>query len=72
MLAPSAVGTLLLIIRSFTLDHGSIGGLSYGLRWGAYVLIILCIVQTVFALLRMRAAGDAMPWAQGSWQPDRR
>jgi len=72
VLAPSAVGTLLLIIRSFTLDHGSIGGLSYGLRWGAYVLIILCIVQTVFALLRMRAAGDAMPWAQGSWQPDRR
>ena len=65
VLALSALGTLLLIIRSFTLDHGSVGGFSYGLKWGAYVLMILCLVQTVFAFLRMRASGDAMPWAQG-------
>src|SRR3954451_15019598 len=64
VLALSALGTLLLVIRSFTLDHGDLGlGVSYGLRWGAYVLMILCVVQTVFAFLRMRAAGDAMPWA---------
>ena len=65
VLALSALGTVLLIIRSFTLDHGDLGGISYGLRWGAYVLMILCVVQTVFAFLRMRAAGDPMPWAQG-------
>ena len=65
----SALGTVLLIIRSFTLDHGDIGGLSYGLRWGAYVLMILCVVQTAFASLRMRAAGDAMPWTQGGAAP---
>ena len=65
VLALSGLGTLLLIIRSFTLDHGSVGGFSYGLKWGAYVLMILCLVQTAFAFLRMRASGDAMPWAQG-------
>lgn len=65
VLALSALGTLLLVIRSFTLDHGSVGGFSYGLKWGAYVLMILCLVQTAFAFLRMRASGDAMPWAQG-------
>lgn len=65
VLALSALGTVLLIIRSFTLDHGNIAGFSYGLKWGAYVLMILCVVQTAFAFLRMRASGDAMPWAQG-------
>ena len=65
VLALSALGTLLLVIRSFTLDHGRVGGFSYGLKWGAYVLMILCLVQTAFAFLRMRASGDAMPWAQG-------
>jgi Family of unknown function (DUF5336) len=70
VLALSAAGTVLLIIRSFTLDHGDIGGLSYGLRWGAYLLMILCVVQTAFAFLRMRAAGDAMPWAHGGAAPN--
>jgi Family of unknown function (DUF5336) len=69
VLALSAVGSVLLIIRSFTLDHGDIGGFSYGLKWGAYVLMVLCVVQTVFAFLRMRAAGEAMPWAHGGAAP---
>ena len=62
----AALGTLILIIRSFTLDHGKIGGFSYGLRWGAYVLIILCVVQTVFAVIKLRESGEAMPWEGGS------
>jgi len=70
VLALSGVGTVLLIIRSFTLDHGDIGGLSYGLKWGAYVLMILCVVQTVFAFLRMRESGEAMPWAHGGAAPN--
>ena len=69
VLALSALGTVLLIIRSFTLDHGNIGGLSYGLRWGAYVLMVLCVVQVVFAFLRMREAGESMPWAHGGTAP---
>jgi hypothetical protein len=69
VLALSGLGTVLLVIRSFTLDHGDVGGFSYGLRWGAYVLMILCVVQTAFAFLRMRASGDAMPWAHGGVAP---
>jgi len=63
--ALAAVGTLILIIRSFTLDHGKIAGFSYGLRWGAYVLMILCVVQTVFAAMKLRDSGEAMPWESG-------
>ena len=64
VLGLSALGTLLYIIRSFTLDHGDVGPLSYGLKWGAYVVILLCLAHTAFAFLRMRAAGEPMPWAQ--------
>lgn len=62
----SALGTVLIIIRSFTLDHGKIAGFSYGLRWGAYVLMILCLAQVVFAFLRVRERGDALPWEHRS------
>src|SRR5690242_1151784 len=65
VLALSGVGTVLLIVRSLTVDNGDIGGFSYGLRWGAYVLMILCVIQTAFAFLRMRASGENMPWAHG-------
>ena len=64
VLGLSALGTLLFIIRSFTLDSGDIGPLSYGLKWGAYVVMILCLAHTAFAFLRMREAGEPMPWAQ--------
>src|SRR4051794_5085115 len=70
VLALSAVGTVLLIIRSFTLDHGDIGGLSYGLRWGSCVLMVLGVGQTVCAVLRMRGAGAARPWARGGAAPN--
>ena len=69
VVALSGLGTLLLIIRSFTLDSGDIGPLSYGLRWGAYVLMIVCIVQTVFAVMRLRESGEAMPWHQSAAPP---
>jgi hypothetical protein len=62
VLGLAALGALLLIIRSFTLDSGDVAGFSYGLRWGAYILMILAVVQAVFAFLRTKDAGDAMPW----------
>lgn len=62
VLGLSGLGTLLYIIRAFTLDSGSVGGFSYGLKWGAYVTMILMIVQVVFAALRVRESGEAMPW----------
>jgi hypothetical protein len=62
VLGLSALGTLLYILRAFTLDSGNSSGFSYGLKWGAYVVMILALLQVVFAFLRTREAGDAMPW----------
>jgi hypothetical protein len=62
VLGLAALGTLLYIIRSFTLDTASGVGGSVGLKWGAYAVMILALLQTVFAFLRVREAGDAMPW----------
>jgi len=65
----SCLGTLLLIIRSFTAKHGSALGFSYGLRWGAYVLMILCLAQAVATVMRLRASGEAMPWEHPAAPP---
>lgn len=62
VLAASGVGTLILIIRSFTLESKSAGGASIGLEWSAYVLMILCVVQVAFAAMRFRESGEALPW----------
>jgi hypothetical protein len=58
---------LIFIIRTFTYESDSAdlpggGKVSAGLEWGAYVLIILAIVQAVFAYLRTKDSGDSMPW----------
>jgi hypothetical protein len=63
VLGLSGLGALLFIIRSFTFDSGDIGPLSYGLKWGAYVVMVLMVAQTAFAFMRVRASGEAMPWA---------
>jgi hypothetical protein len=63
VLGLSGLGALMFIIRSFTFDSGDIGPLSYGLKWGAYVVMILMVAQTAFAFMRVRAAGESMPWA---------
>jgi len=66
VLGLSALGTVLLIIRSFTLDSGHIAGFEYGLRWGAYVLMVLAVLHTFVAYMSTRASGEAMPWASSS------
>ena len=67
VLGLAVLGALIFIIRSFTYDSDStsvpgVGEASYGLKWGAYVLMLLALVQAVFAYLRTKDAGDAMPW----------
>ncbi len=62
----SGLATLLYILRSFTLKTASGGGASLGLKWGAYVTLVLMIVQLVFAVMKLRASGEAMPWARPS------
>lgn len=48
------VGATIVVIRSFTLEHGSVAGFDYGLRWGAYLLMAASVAQAVFALMRLR------------------
>lgn len=69
VLALSVVGAVLVVIRSFTLPSGSGFGISYGIRWGGYLLILVCIAQAVFALLRFRASGEAFPWQHAEAPP---
>lgn len=58
----AALGTLLIILRGFTYDTASAPGGSVGLKWGFYVVMIVCIAQVVFAVVRLRESGEAMPW----------
>lgn len=59
----SAVGALLVVVRSLNLPSASGPGASVGLRWGGWILLIACIVHAVLAVMRMRASGEPMPWA---------
>jgi hypothetical protein len=58
----AALGTLLIILRAFTYKTVSGVGGSVGLKWGAYVLMVICVIQVAFAVMRLRESGDAMPW----------
>ena len=58
----SVLGALLVVIRSLNLPSASGPGASVGLRWGGWILLIACIAHAVLAVLRMRAAGEEMPW----------
>lgn len=61
----AALGTLLLIIRAFTVGNEGITGVNVGVRWGGYVLFIAGIAEVVFALMGMRESGERVPWQQG-------
>jgi len=63
VVALDALGALILVIRTLTLDSGEILGLSIGPRWGAWVLMIAAIAQVVMAAMRFRASGEPVPWA---------
>jgi len=60
--ALAAVGTLLIILRGFTYDSASGPGASVGLKWGFWVMLIVCVAQVVFAVMRLRDSGESMPW----------
>jgi len=60
--ALAAIGTLLIVIRGFTYPHASGVGGSVGVKWGGYVLFIVCIVETVFAAMNFRESGEKVAW----------
>lgn len=69
VLALSALGAVLIVIRSFTLPSGSGLGIDYGIRYGGWLLIICAVVQAVFAALRFRATGESLPWQRPAAPP---
>jgi hypothetical protein len=58
--ALAALGTLLVILRAFTYDSG-VPGIDISVKWGAYVVFIAGIAETVFAILGMRESGEEIP-----------
>ena len=58
----AVVGFIILVIRSFTLDSGNFLGVDYGLRWGAWLLMLAALAEVAFAVLRFRESGESLPW----------
>lgn len=58
VLAASALGTLLVLLRFVTLPAFT------GLRFGAFLVLIAGLAETGCAFLAMRAASEPMPWEQ--------
>jgi hypothetical protein len=63
--ALSGLAVIFFILRWLVLPSETAFGItiSDSLQWGGYIEILLCIVVTAFALMRLRESGDAMPWA---------
>jgi uncharacterized protein DUF5336 len=63
------LGAVLYLIRLFTLpsdstDFGA-GKISYGVKWGGYLLLIIILVNAVFAVLNALSSEESKPWEQG-------
>lgn len=64
--ALAGLGTFLVILRALTYPHISVPGGSYGPKWGGYVLFIAGIVETVFAVMALRASGESVSFDRGT------
>ena len=60
--AAAGLGALLVILRAFTYPEGF--GLEVDPGWSGYVLMLLAIAETVFAVKTFRSSGEQMPWQQ--------
>ncbi len=60
ILAAAGVGTLLLILRPFTIGGGGFGA-SVGPGWSGWILFVTAIVFTVFAFLSFKESGEKIP-----------
>lgn len=58
--AAAGLGTLLLILRPFTIG-GYPTGISVGPGWSGWVLFVAAIALTVFAFLSFKASGEKIP-----------
>jgi hypothetical protein len=69
VLATSALGTLLVLIRWLTLPSGHYGiaGVSvasYGPSIGIILTIIAGLIETVIAVMMFRSSGEELPWTK--------
>lgn len=64
----AGLGALLLLLRAFTYstEAGEVPGFSIdvGPGWSGWLVILLAIAETVFAVLAFRASGETAPWQQ--------
>ena len=65
--AVAGLGTLLVILRAFTYPDGF--GIDVGPGWSGYVLMLLALVETAFAVLAFRTSGEQAPWQGGGGRP---
>ena len=61
--ALSVIGVICVFLRSVTLPSGQTFGVSYGMRFGGYLLIAVCVLHAVASCLRLTSSGEQMPWA---------
>jgi len=73
VLATSALGTLLVLIRWLTLPSGHYGfagvSASYGPSIGIILTIIAGVIQTVIAVMMFRSSGEELPWTKQATGP---
>ncbi len=60
--AVSAVAALIILIRWVSYPSASGVGFSAGAKFGTYLGLALAIVQAVFGVLTITAAGEKFPW----------
>jgi hypothetical protein len=61
--AASVLGLVCVFLRSVTLPSGNGFGVDYGVRFGGWLLIAVCVLHAVVSVMRLRDSGEAMPWA---------
>ncbi len=68
----AALGTLLLVLRAFTYSGGGEfpgGSIDVGPGWSGWLVMLLAVGETVFAVLAFRESGETAPWQQRQSQP---
>jgi hypothetical protein len=59
--AAAGLGTLILLLHGLTFSHPTVPGISWGMKWGAYVIIIVGAIETAFAFMGARESGEDIP-----------
>jgi hypothetical protein len=58
----ASLGTLLLILRGFTYKSASGPGVSLGVKWGGYLVMLAGVVVVIFAVMNFLASGEKLAW----------